>query len=289
MKDPRFIIISGLSGSGKSQALKCFEDLGFFCVDNLPPPLFPKFADLCVQSVQDIRQVALGIDVRERVFLDQFLEYYERFKSSGYQMEILFLEANDEILLRRFSESRRPHPMTKDVPVLEAIRLERVRLSDLRNQADAILDTSDYSVHKLKDEITSYDQRGNDIKRIQITLISFGFKYGIPPELDLLFDVRFLPNPNFVAQLRDRKGTEPSVMEYVLQNPMAQEFLTHLRHLFDFILPLHEEEGRSYLSIGIGCTGGLHRSVALVEHLKTYVKGKGYEPTIRHRDIQQPH
>ena len=287
VKDLQFVIVSGLSGSGKSHVLKCFEDFGFFCVDNLPPPLLPKFVELCVQSAHGIRQVALGIDIRERSFLDEFFTILDKLRAAGYQMEILFLEARDEVLVRRFSETRRPHPLAKDMPVIEGIRLERGRLADLKKRADQILDTSDCSVHQLKERISRYYLQERTSRRFQVTLISFGFKFGIPYELDMLFDVRFLPNPNFVEELRPFTGKEPRVMEYIMQRPEAQAFLKSFFQLLDLTLPLYEREGRSYLTVGIGCTGGMHRSVAIVERLKDYLKGKGYEPVVRHRDIGQ--
>ena len=280
-------MVSGLSGSGKTHVLKCFEDLGYFCVDNLPPPLLPKFVDLCAQSLHGIRQVALGVDIRERDFLDEFFEIFGQLKGSGCRFEILFLEARDEVLLRRFSETRRPHPLAHDGPVLDGIRLERKRLADLKNRADHIIDTSDYSVHQLKAAISRYTHQERAQRRLQMTLISFGFKYGIPYELDLLFDVRFLPNPNFVSELKPLTGREPEVREYVLRTSEGQAFVDHLFLLLDFLLPLYEKEGRVYLTIGIGCTGGVHRSVALVECLKDYAKDKGYTPAVRHRDVEQ--
>jgi RNase adapter protein RapZ len=287
VKDLQFVIVSGLSGSGKSHVLKCFEDLGFFCVDNLPPPLLPKFAELCVQSTHGVRQVALGIDIRERDFLDEFFSTFEKLRGLGYHMEMLFLEARDEVLVRRFSETRRPHPLAKEKPVVEGIRLERQRLSELRNRADQILDTSDYSVHQLKEVISHHFGRERAGHRLHVTLISFGFKFGIPYELDLLFDVRFLPNPNFVEELRSFTGKDSRVTDYILQWPEAKAFLESLYQMLELTLPLYEREGRSYLTVGIGCTGGLHRSVALVEKLRDFLKTKGYDPDVRHRDIGQ--
>ena len=285
MKDLHVVIVSGLSGSGKSHVLRCFEDFGFFCVDNLPPPLLPKFAELCVQSMHGLRQVALGIDIRERDFLDEFFVIFDRLKTSGFQMEILFLEARDEVLVRRFSETRRPHPLAKDMPVIEGIQLERQRLADLKKRADMILDTSDYTVHQLKEVVARYYRRERSPLHLHVTLISFGFKFGIPYELDLLFDVRFLLNPNFVETLRLLTGKDPQVVEYIMQRSEATEFLKSLYQLLDLTLPLYEREGRSYLTVGIGCTGGMHRSVVIVEKVRDYLKAKGYDPQVRHRDI----
>jgi UPF0042 nucleotide-binding protein len=285
VKDLQVIIVSGLSGSGKSHVLKCFEDFGFFCVDNLPPPLLPKFAELCVQSIHGIRQVALGIDIRERDFLEEFFMIFDRLKTSGFQMEILFLETRDEVLVRRFSETRRPHPLAKDMAVIEGIQLERRRLADLKKRADRILDTSDYTVHQLKEIIARYYRRERSPQHLHVTLISFGYKFGIPYESDLLFDVRFLLNPNFVDSLRLLTGKDSRVVEYIMQKSEATEFLKCLYQLLDLTLPLYEREGRSYLTVGIGCTGGMHRSVVIVERVRDYLKAKGYDPLVRHRDI----
>ena len=287
MKDLQIVIVSGLSGSGKSHVLRCFEDFGFFCVDNLPPPLLPKFSELCLHSVHEIRQVALGMDIRERDFLDEFFVIFDKLKDAGYKMGILFLEARDEVLVRRFSETRRPHPLAMGMPMIEGIQLERRRLADLKKRADLTLDTSDYSVHQLKEVISRHYRRERVNQHLHVTLISFGFKFGIPYELDLLFDVRFLLNPNFAEDLRPLTGKDPRVMEYIMQKPEASEFLKSLFHLLELTLPLYEKEGRSYLTIGVGCTGGMHRSVAIVEKVRDYLKAKGYNPLVRHRDIGQ--
>ena len=287
MKDLQIVIVSGLSGSGKSHVLRCFEDFGFFCVDNLPPPLLPKFAELCLHSAHEIKHVALGMDIRERDFLDKFFVIFDKLEDAGYKLEILFLEARDEVLIRRFSETRRPHPLATGMPMIEGIQLERCRLADLKKRADLTLDTSDYSVHQLKEVISRHYRRGRTNQHLHVTLISFGFKFGIPYELDLLFDVRFLTNPNFIEDLRSLTGKDPRVMEYIMQRPEASEFLKGLVHLLDLTFPLYEREGRSYLTIGIGCTGGMHRSVTIVEKLRDYLKSKGYDPLVRHRDIGQ--
>ena len=287
MQALRLVIISGLSGSGKTHALKCFEDLGFFCVDNLPPALLPKFAELCLQQGGAVRQIALGIDIRERVFFDDLVSNLERLKSLGFSAELLFLEARDEVLARRFSESRRPHPLLPHAPLLEGIRLERERLQNLRSQADQILDSSDLTVHELKDLLARhYLEQGQD-RRLTISLLTFGFKFGVPYDLDLLFDVRFLRNPNFVDHLKPLTGEDPSVRSYVLNDPEASAFLHHLDGLFKFLIPLFERERRSYLTIAFGCTGGRHRSVAVACRLRDTFIGLGYEVALRHRDIHK--
>ncbi len=283
---PSFVIVSGLSGSGKSFVLKCFEDLGFFCVDNLPPPLLPTFAELCTQSSFEIARVALGVDIREREFLDLSFTIFDALTVKGHPLELIFLEARDEVLVRRFSESRRPHPLAKEGPVIEGIRLERKRLEGLRSRADRILDTSDYTVHQLKELIGRIYGEGGG-RRLTVNLISFGYKFGIPFEADLVFDVRFLKNPNFIESLKPLPGTDPRVIEYVHSAPPARAFLQHLRSFLELLIPLYEKEGRSYLTIAIGCTGGRHRSVAVARLLEDMLKQTGYEPSVRHRDIER--
>jgi RNase adapter protein RapZ len=281
------VIISGLSGSGKTHAIKCLEDLGCFCVDNLPPSLLPKFAELCVQRDGEVKNVALGIDIRERGFLSDLFSNLDRLKSLGYSVELVFLEARDEVLVRRFSESRRPHPLLPQSPVLEGVRLERERLLELRRRADRILDTSDLSVHELKDLLARHYQQQGQRRRLTISLISFGFKFGVPYDIDLLFDVRFLRNPNFVADLKPLNGEDPRVRSYVLDDDETVTFIGLLDGLFKFLIPLFERERRSYLSIAIGCTGGRHRSVAVASRLREAFAGLGYEVTLVHRDLQK--
>ena len=281
------VIVSGASGSGKTQALKCLEDIGFFCVDNLPPALFQKFTELCAQRGGEVKNIALGIDIRERGFFKDFSTNLDRLKATGYQVELLFLEAQDEILIRRFSESRRPHPLLPGQPVIEGIRLERERLLDLRRRADRIVDTSDFTVHNLKDWISrQYGERGQG-QPLKISLVTFGYKYGVPFDVDLVFDVRFLRNPHFVPELQPLTGEHLEIQQYVLENREAETFLRHLNELFAFLLPLFEGERRSYLTIAIGCTGGRHRSVAVALRLREMFGKLGYEAAIRHREIHQ--
>lgn len=287
MQTLNLVIISGLSGSGKTHAIKCLEDLGCFCVDNLPPSLLPKFAELCVQRDGEVKNVALGIDIRERGFLSDLFSNLDRLKSLGYSVELVFLEARDEVLVRRFSESRRPHPLLPQSPVLEGVRLERERLLELRRRADRILDTSDLSVHELKDLLARHYQQQGQRRRLIISLISFGFKFGVPYDIDLLFDVRFLRNPNFVADLKPLNGEDPRVRSYVLDDAETVTFIGLLDGLFKFLIPLFERERRSYLSIAIGCTGGRHRSVAVASRLREAFAGLGYEVTLVHRDLQK--
>jgi RNase adapter protein RapZ len=285
--DLRLVIVSGLSGSGKTNALKCFEDLGFFCVDNLPPPLLPIFADLCIQSSAGIKKVAVGIDIRERDFLRDFLSVSEKMKREGHQYELIFFEAKDEVLIRRFSETRRPHPLAKNRPILEGIHQERNQLAELKQRSDRIVDTSDFTIQQLKDVVAQYYLDRGDNRKPVVSIISFGYKYGIPYEIDLLFDVRFLQNPNFISELRHLSGEHPSIREYVFRKPEAEKFIEHVKSFLAFLVPFYEKEGRPYLTIAIGCTGGRHRSVAITHRLFDELKSSGYEVVLRHRDVHR--
>ncbi len=281
------VIVTGLSGSGKTQALKCLEDLGFFCVDNLPPALFLSFAEFCSQRSHTVRKIALCIDIREREFFSDFSENLERLQANVSIVELLYLEANDMVLTRRFSESRRPHPLLPRQPVLEGIRVERQRLGDLRARADRVLDTSELTVHELRDWMAQ--QYGDPEHRhsMKVSVITFGYKFGVPYEADLVFDVRFLQNPHFVLELKPLTGNEENIQQYVLENEEAQGFLEQMRNLFAFLLPLFERERRSYLTIAIGCTGGRHRSVAIAHKVQELFSPLGYNVTLRHRDLDR--
>lgn len=283
----QLVIVSGASGSGKTQALKCLEDLGFFCVDNLPPALFPKFAELCEQSGRDVKNIALGIDIRERGFFGDFFDNLARLKNGAYVVDLLFLEASDAVLTRRFSESRRPHPLLPQQPVSEGIRLERQQLSELRDRADRILDTSEITVHELRDWMARHYSEVDAKQSLRISLQTFGFKYGVPYDADLVFDVRFLQNPNFVTELKPLTGENELVQQYVLNSKDTEGLLQHLERLFAFLLPLFERERRSYLTVAIGCTGGRHRSVAISLQLYKSFVAQGYEVTMRHRDMHR--
>lgn len=287
MQALQFIIVSGLSGSGKTHAIKCLEDLGFFCVDNLPSPLLPKFAELCLQRGGEVKNVALGIDIRERGFFAEFFSNLDRLKSLGHPVELLFLEARDEVLVRRFSESRRPHPLHPHAPVLEGVRLERERLLELRQRADRIIDTSDLTVHEFKDLFARQYPLLDQGSRMAISLLTFGFKFGVPFDVDLLFDVRLLRNPNFVSELKPLTGEDPRVQSYVLEDPDARELLGHLESLLGFLIPRFERDRRSYLTIALGCTGGQHRSVAVACRLRDALVRLGNEVALRHRDLHK--
>jgi len=281
------VVISGLSGSGKSVAIKCFEDLGFYCVDNLPSALVPTFIELCSQSGEHIRKIALGIDIRERDFLEEFLTVFDRLKGQACVVEMVYLEARDEVLLRRFSETRRPHPLAKRKSVLDGIQIEKATLAPLRSRAKRIINTSDFSVHQLKNLLSKYYLGSNEAKSLHITLIAFGYKFGIPYESELLFDLRCLQNPNFIPEIRDLTGNDPQVVDYIMKFPETIQFYNKLLEFIDFLIPFYEKEGRSYMTISLGCTGGRHRSVAFVNQVGRELEKKGYDTTVRYRDIQR--
>lgn len=281
------VIVSGLSGSGKSHALKCFEDAGYFCVDNLPPALLPTFVDLCTQQSGEIKNVALGIDIRERIFFADLVTMLDRLKKAGHSVQLVFLEAREEVLVRRFSESRRPHPLLPHMPVLEGVRFEKERLSDLRKHAERIIDTSDITVHELRDRLTREFRQDSPVRRMTISLVTFGYKFGVPYDIDLLFDVRFLRNPFFVPELKPLTGEDTKVQDYVLRDPAAAPFIEQLENLFRFLLPLFERDQRSYVNIGIGCTGGRHRSVTIARRLQDAFASLGHDVTVTHRDLQK--
>ena len=281
------VVITGLSGAGKSHALKCFEDFGYFCIDNLPPALLPTFVELCHQQGGEIKKVALGIDVRERVFFADLVSVLQQVKDLGHAVELLFLEARDAVLVRRFSESRRPHPLLPELPILEGVRFERERLAEVRAHADRIVDTSDLTVHELRDLLARQFGPEQASRRLTISLVTFGYKYGVPFDVDLLFDVRFLRNPFFVPDLKPLSGEDPRVRAYVLADPDATAFLDQLTNLFTFLVPLFERERRSYLNVGIGCTGGRHRSVVIAQHLKEYFSKAGHHVVLSHRDLSK--
>jgi UPF0042 nucleotide-binding protein len=283
---PRLLVISGLSGSGKTHVSRALEDAGWFCVDNLPIALVPSFAHLLRSSPQ-LRRSALVVDVRERGFPEAFPDVYRSLKQSGLAANLLFLEADERTLVRRFSETRRPHPMAGNEPVIEGIRAEREALRPIRKMADVILDTSRYTVHELRDYVRErYDVRAEG-RRMVVSVLSFGFKYGVPAEADLVFDVRFLANPNFVPRLRRLTGADPRVIAYLRRQGETGAYLRRVLSLVRFELPRHEREGRSYLTIAVGCTGGRHRSVMVANAIGAAVKKRGYPVRIYHRDVKQ--
>jgi UPF0042 nucleotide-binding protein len=281
-----FLILTGTSGSGKSHALNCLEDEGYFCVDNLPLALIGPFADLCERSGRELSKIALVVDVRERFFLEDvgitpILELRRR----GHRVETLFFDADDAVLIQRFSETRRPHPLSPHGSVLEGLTRERALLAELRNTADRRIDTTHFSVHDLRAHLRASYGRDGDGKGLTIAVVAFGFKYGIPLEADLLFDVRFLANPHFVPELKEHTGRNPAVQKYVLADLRTAPLLERLTELLLFMIPAYEQEGRAYLTIGIGCTGGKHRSVVVAERLAGALREAGHAVEVRHRDI----
>jgi UPF0042 nucleotide-binding protein len=282
-----FVIITGLSGAGKSHAIKCFEDMGFFCVDNLPTTLIPTFAELITRSRQEVLRVALGVDVREGEYLSHLLEALHELKRRGHTVEVLFLEASDEALVRRYHESRRRHPLGSEGNVLDAIRAERKAMAHMREIADRIVDTSSQTVHQLKALLGEWYVTPKTRGGLAVSLVSFGFKHGIPFDADLVFDVRFLPNPHFVEGLRPFDGRDQRVRDFVLGHEEARALLQRLRSLLEFLLPFYQREGKAYLTVAIGCTGGRHRSVTFVEQLRHFLESLGHTPSIVHRDIDR--
>lgn len=283
---PRVVIVTGLSGSGKSTAIHAFEDLGWFCIDNLPVPLLPKVLELSQhRDIRNPQNLAFVVDTRDRLFIDQAAEVVEQMREEGVPVKILFLDTEDEVLLRRYSETRRPHPMSQGGTVREGIDRERERLEGLQSLADLLIDTSKHNVHTLKAAIREHFGGEEDARRLQINILSFGFKHGLPSECDTVFDVRFLQNPYFVEGLREQTGLDEAVNDYVIGQDESGAFLRLVRQWAELLLPLYEREGKAYLTIGIGCTGGHHRSVAISEAVAQRLRGKGWPVQVRHRDI----
>jgi UPF0042 nucleotide-binding protein len=281
MVKPIIVIITGLSGSGKTVALRALEDSGFFCVDNLPVPLIDSLVSI-VSSNVDIRRIGIGIDIREKGLFPEISDALRVLKNK-YRTEVLFFEAEKDVLVRRFKETRRPHPLGGNIE--EAILAERERLLSLKEAADRIFDTSSYTPHQLRQLVTSLYKIQVGKGKMTVVLISFGFKHGVPQNIDLLFDARFLPNPNFVRELKPLRGTDKKVSDYVFRHKTAKTYLTKIEEFVDFLIPLYIREGRSYLTIGIGCTGGNHRSPAIVEKLMRHFRKHPVDLSIVHRDL----
>ena len=277
------VIVTGLSGSGKLSALKTFEDLGYYSVDNLPLELVPRFADLVRQSAE-IERAALVVDVREGMRLDEFPTLLKKMRRV-LSTRVVFLEASDDALVRRFSETRRPHPMGRSNTVVKSIRAERKRLDPIRNVADIVLDTTKFNVHDLRAHINAQFERETSDRNLTISSNSFGFKNGVPSEADLVFDVRFLPNPHFVPEFRRLTGRHPKVAKYVRDFPQTAEFLDKTTEMLKFLLPHYIKEGKSYLTVAFGCTGGQHRSVFIAEEMRKRLTAEGYRVKTTHRDM----
>jgi len=287
-KPARFIVLTGLSGSGKSQAIRALEDLGYFCVDNLPTTLIPTLADLVRR--EGISRVAIVVDIREKNFLNDFPKVFRKLRAmKGLNPALIFLEATHEALVRRFSETRRPHPMAPEKSASEGIRAERKRMNAIRLMADEIIDTSELTVHQLRQAFAAFSGVARNQKaKLAVNLLSFGFKHGIPLDADLVFDVRFLPNPHFVQRLRPKTGRDRAVIKFMEEHPATGELLDRLTDLLKFLVPQYVAEGKSYLTIGIGCTGGRHRSVMVAEALRKTLAGlPGARVRVQHRDIRK--
>jgi UPF0042 nucleotide-binding protein len=283
-RDMQLIIVTGLSGAGKTGALRSLEDLGFFCVDNLPPNLISRFAELLTNSGQQLRKIALVMDVRGGHFFSTFFDSLKYLDEEGYNYEILFLEASDETLVRRFKQTRRKHPLSEEGRILEGILEERKLLYDIRGRASKIIDTTDLNPVQLKKQVQELFGHGRSSALI-ITVMSFGFKYGLPLDADLVMDVRFLPNPYYEEELRIKTGEDVEVEAYVLRSPETMDFLRKFSELLLFLLPYYVREGKSHLVVAVGCTGGKHRSVALTRRIGKVLKSQGYRVSVKHRDM----
>jgi UPF0042 nucleotide-binding protein len=284
----RFLILTGLSGAGKTQTIRSLEDLGFFCVDNLPPTVIPKFAEACYQTNGNIDKIALVIDIRGGKFFDDLFESLTFLKNEGYKYEILFLEASDEALIKRYKETRRKHPLAPEGRVLNGIASERKKLKDVRERADHIIDTTKLSARQLKEKINNlYSEEGQIETKIIITVLSFGFKYGIPVDSDLVFDVRFLPNPYYIPELKQYSGNDKPVRNYVLDFEGTKTFVDKLQDMLIYLIPNYKKEGKRQLIVSIGCTGGRHRSVAIANKIHEILEHSGYNVNIDHRDINE--
>ena len=281
----QLVILTGLSGSGKGSVLNTFEDLGFYCVDNLPVGLISTFSELYVEGGSEVERAALLVDAREGEQIEKLPGIYRKL-ASEHPATLVFVEASDEALLRRFSETRRPHPLSQDHSIAEGIRLERRRMAPIRRLADVVIDTTKFNVHELRQFII--DRFQNPGRRpLLVSVVSFGFRYGIPADADLVFDVRFLPNPHFIPRLRKFSGKDPRVARYIRSFSQTGEFLRRIESLLLYLIPHYISEGKSYLTVALGCTGGRHRSVALAEVIRRELKRKGYSAKVVHRDIEK--
>jgi UPF0042 nucleotide-binding protein len=302
VKDLRVILISGLSGSGKTTAIKALEDIGFYCVDNLPVLLLPKFIELCGQSGGKISKIAVVEDIRgavshpaseqeKRDYFEDSRKMIEALRREGILIEVLFLDSSDPVLMRRFSETRRQHPLALGGSILEGIRIERERLEGIRDIANQVIDTSQFNVHELKEKIQQYAQKDSQEVHLTVTLLSFGYSFGVPYEADLMFDVRFLPNPYFVDELKYLKGEDSRVEEYVLKWEETKAFLDRTLEFVKFLFPFYLRERRTHLTLAVGCTGGRHRSIVIVnrlaEMLREELAQKGMLLSVRHRDAER--
>jgi RNase adapter protein RapZ len=283
----RIAIITGLSGSGKSTAVRALEDEGFFCLDNLPVSLFLTFIELVGKSDDKVRDVALVMDIRGRDFLKGYVKVFKEITEAGHVVEILFFDATDEVLIRRFSETRRRHPALDNGSVPDGIRFEREQLAGIRSLATTVIDTSEMNVHQLKEQVIALIRGDQGAREMSLHFQSFGYRFGIPLDSDLVMDVRFLPNPHFVPALKPFTGLDPGVRDYVLGKKETGTFLEKMRDLLDFLIPAFRREGKTYVTVSIGCTGGRHRSVVITEELRGYAEGKKLNLKVTHRDMDK--
>lgn len=280
----KFVIVTGLSGSGKSETMRALEDMGFYCVDNLPPALITKFAELCYQPKSSIDKVALGIDIRGRKFFEALHESLNYLQKENYQYEIVYLDCSDDVLLKRYKMTRRNHPLAKNMQISEGIKMERKIMEELKEISNCIIDTTNMKPKDLKEEISKIYSSGETNQNLTISVVSFGFKHGIPVDSDLVFDVRFLPNPYYIEELRPKTGEEQDVRDYVMNSSISVAFYEKLKDMIDFLVPQYIEEGKQHLVIAIGCTGGRHRSVTISKLIYDDLLSKGYRVVQKHRD-----
>ena len=284
----RFIIVTGLSGEGKSEATNALEDMGYFCVDNLPPKLIKKFAEVCKQSQGSIDKVALVMDIRGGIFFDDLFESLSELSREQFRYEILFLDTSDEVLVKRFKEKRRSHPLAPGGRVITGIELERQKLREVKDKADVIIDTSKYAIKDLREEMArKFGDKEMPEKQMAITILSFGFKYGIPVDSDLVFDVRFIPNPFYIPELKPFSGNDEPVKNYVMDQIETQTFLEKANDMFEFLIPNYQKEGKRQLIISIGCTGGRNRSVAIANSIYETLNSNNHDVYVEHRDIKE--
>ena len=282
----RFVIVTGMSGGGKSTALKMLEDAGFYCVDNLPVSLIEKFVELISMPNSEISKVALGLDVRTDQSFEDTTRILKQLKQKGYKFEILFMEAGENVLIKRYKETRRVHPLALDGRVEDGVRMERKVLENVRRNADYVIDTSNLLTRELKEELDRIFVENGEYNSLMVTVMSFGFKYGIPADADLVFDVRFLPNPFYIDELKEKTGNDKEVQDYVMNHAESEAFMNKLTDMIQFLIPNYVKEGKNRLVIAIGCTGGKHRSVTIAERLGEFLKSKNYRTVIEHRDYK---
>ena len=283
---PRIIVVTGMSGSGKTQACRCLEDLGYFCVDNLPPVFIPKFVELCSHAASHVNKVAFVVDTRSREFFDTLINILEDMDKKNLEYEMLFMDASDDAIIRRYKETRRRHPMAPSSRISDGVARERARLESVRGKATYLIDTSNLSKAELRDKLKLLFGK-TDGSTMNISVLSFGFKFGMPMDADIVLDVRFLPNPFYIESLKHKSGSVAAVAEYIAEKPVTQEFLKRLDNLVEFLVPQYVKEGKSQLVIAVGCTGGMHRSVFIAKHIFELISNNGYTVNLEHRDLMK--